>query len=109
MKDKKIKAPRNRTLVLTEDEIPSLKKELLTVNDLRSFQNDASVPVDVEKILDKTINSDLLEVLPLLPDEFADLIIIDPPYNLTKNFAGKVFKKPTTNILPPGSPSSVKN
>ena len=91
MKDKKIKAPRNRTLVLTEDEIPSLKKELLTINDLRSFQNDASVPV--EKILDKTINSDLFEVLPLLPDEFADLIIIDPPYNLTKNFAGKVFNE----------------
>ena len=93
MKDEKVKAPRNRTLVLSEEEIPSLKKEFLTINDLRSFQNDASVPVDVEKILDKTINSDLFEALPLLPDEFADLIIIDPPYNLTKNFAGKVFNE----------------
>ena len=92
MKDKKIKAPRNRTLVLTEDEIPSLKKELLTINDLRPLQNEASA-LSLEKILDKTINSDLLEALPLLPDEFADLILIDPPYNLTKNFAGKVFNE----------------
>ena len=43
--------------------------------------------------LDKTINSDLLQALPLLPDAFADLIIIDPPYNLTKNFGGKVFNE----------------
>ena len=43
--------------------------------------------------LDKTINADLLTALPLLPDEFADLIIIDPPYNLTKNFGGKVFNE----------------
>jgi len=87
---KKIKAPRNRTLTLEENEIPSLKSELLNTEELRSLQNDGfSVPV--EKILDKTINSDILEALPLLPDEFADLIIIDPPYNLTKNFGGKVF------------------
>ena len=87
---KKEKAPRNRTLTLEENEIPSLKKELLNTEDLRSLQNDAS-PVPVEKILDKTINADILEALPLLPDEFADLIIIDPPYNLTRNFGGKVF------------------
>ncbi|MBQ0051937.1 MAG: site-specific DNA-methyltransferase [Treponema sp.] len=41
----------------------------------------------------KTINSDLLSALPFLPDEFADLIIIDPPYNLTKNFNGLTFKE----------------
>ena len=86
------KAPRNRTLVLTEEEIPALKKELLDIEKLRSFQN-SGAPVPVEKILDKTINADILEALPLLPDAFADLIIIDPPYNLTKNFAGKVFNE----------------
>jgi site-specific DNA-methyltransferase (adenine-specific) len=36
--------------------------------------------------VNKTINEKLTDVLPLLPDQFADLIIIDPPYNLTKDF-----------------------
>ena len=88
----KTKAPRNRTLVLSDDEIPLLKKELLNIEDLSSFsETDSSC--SIEKILDKTINADILEALSLLPNEFADLIIIDPPYNLTKNFAGKVFNE----------------
>ena len=90
MKTEKIKAPRNRTLTLTEDEIPSLKESLLTLGDLSAKLGEASSAF-LPQILDKTINADLLEALPLLPDGFADLIIIDPPYNLTKNFAGKVF------------------
>lgn len=41
--------------------------------------------------LNRTIHANLLEVLPMLPNEFADLIIIDPPYNLTKDFNGNIF------------------
>ena len=85
----KEKAPKNRTLVLNDDEIPLLKKELLTIDKIAGIaQTEGFLP---DSILDKTIKADLLEVLPLLPDAFADLIIIDPPYNLTKNFSGKVF------------------
>ena len=101
----KEKAPRNRTLVLNDDEIPILKKEILTLSDLEDFSaggensfNSENRLADresapLEKILDKTINADILKALPLLPDEFADLIIIDPPYNLTKNFGGTVFNE----------------
>ena len=90
MSTEKQKAPRNRTLTLEESEIPALKNKLINIEDLRSFsENDSSC--SVEKILDKTINADLLEALPLLPDGFADLIIIDPPYNLTKDFHGNKF------------------
>ncbi|MBP3773539.1 MAG: site-specific DNA-methyltransferase [Treponema sp.] len=85
----KEKAPRNRTLTLEENEIPLLKKELLSIEALRSLSGEK--PAGLENFLNKTINADLMEVLPLLPDEFADLIIIDPPYNLTKDFGGKVF------------------
>lgn len=85
----KEKAPRNRTLTLEENEIPLLKKELLSIEALRSLSGEK--PAGLENFLNKTINADLMEVLPLLPDEFADLIIIDPPYNLTKSFGGKVF------------------
>ena len=38
-----------------------------------------------------TIQADLNDVLPLMPAECADLIIIDPPYNLTKDFNGNRF------------------
>ena len=40
---------------------------------------------------DTIINADLFEVIDLVPDEVADLIIIDPPYNLTKDFNGNTF------------------
>lgn len=75
------RASRNRTLTLSDDEIAPLKRQLLTEADL-SYHPD---------LLDKTICGDLLRVLPHLPDGFADLIIIDPPYNLTKDFHGTKF------------------
>jgi site-specific DNA-methyltransferase (adenine-specific) len=79
--DKHVRAPRNRTLTLTAQEISALRPRLLTEKDLPQ-QSD---------FLDKTIHGDLLQVLPHLPDEFADLIIVDPPYNLTKDFHGMTF------------------
>ena len=40
---------------------------------------------------DTLVCGDLLEVLDKLPDSFADLIIADPPYNLTKRFGSTGF------------------
>lgn len=57
----------------------------------RSIQVKASTSFD--QILDKTIRGDCLEVMPFLPDGFADLLIADPPYNLDKDFNGRKFKK----------------
>ena len=37
------------------------------------------------------IHGDLFDVLPTLPDGFANLIIVDPPYNLPRNFGDKKF------------------
>jgi len=48
---------------------------------------------DIESITGKTINGDSFEILDLLPDESVDLIIADPPYNLTKSFNGNIFAK----------------
>ncbi len=81
----KIRAGRNRTLVLTDEDKTKLREKLIT--------DKTNLLSHKFEYLDKTINADLLTVLPLLPDEFADLIIIDPPYNLTKNFGGKVFNE----------------
>ena len=43
-------------------------------------------------VLGKTLHQDLFEALPLLPGGFVDLLIVDPPYNLRKDFNGVVFK-----------------
>ena len=48
---------------------------------------------DIRDITDKTVNGDSFYVLTLLPSESVDLIIVDPPYNLTKIFNGKKFAK----------------
>lgn len=63
------------------DEIETLKRQITNIENLKNTKN----------FLDKTINGNLIEVLPLLPNGFADLIIIDPPYNLSKNFNGLSF------------------
>lgn len=75
------KAPRNRTLTVSEEEAESFRERLVTIEDLAK-----GVP-----IIDKTLNADCIETLQFIPNEFVDLIIIDPPYNLTKNFNGSVF------------------
>lgn len=77
----KEKAPRNRTLTVEPKEAIQLSQRLLTAEALRNGIFFA----------DSTIHADLMEVLPLLPDSFADLIFIDPPYNLTKDFNGTKF------------------
>lgn len=42
-------------------------------------------------VLDRSLLGDTFEILPLLPEAFVDLMIVDPPYNLTKNYHGNVF------------------
>lgn len=51
-------------------------------------------PVSNLKPLDgRFIGGDLLRVLPHLPASSFDLIIADPPYNLTKTFGSRVFRE----------------
>ena len=47
----------------------------------------------LENILNKTINGNTFEILKKLPKKFVDLLIVDPPYNLSKNYNGKKFKE----------------
>lgn len=41
--------------------------------------------------IDRVVCADVFKMLPLLPDAFADLIIIDPPYNLCRRFGDNYF------------------
>ena len=83
----KKRAERNKTITLTSKEYQIYLNRLITVSDNLSM----------ESILNKTINANLFDVIDFLPSEFADLIIIDPPYNLSKNFNGFKFSKTKNN------------
>lgn len=70
----------------------------LTVEDGRQYLNRClriTQGAKAEEIIDKTILGDSFEVLSYLPRQFVDLLIVDPPYNLNKDFNGNKFKKST--------------
>ncbi len=77
------RAPRNRTLSCTQDELLELSKGILHVD-----QKLGSGDIDCQ-----LIGGDFFEVASNLPNHFADLLILDPPYNLRKNYNGNIFRK----------------
>ena len=79
------RAPRNRTLTLSDADRRRCSAALRQVDG----------EVAAEDILDTTICQDVFTVLPHLPSETFDLIVADPPYNLTKTFNGSVHKQTT--------------
>ena len=79
----KQRASNNRTLILEDAERPSLRAMIKTVDDL---QQDQPLPW-----LDAVICADMMEAMRWIPDEMADLIILDPPYNLSRNFGETTF------------------
>lgn len=81
---KKTKSPRNRTIDT------SLKDGKRFFERCIEIDNKIS---DASEVLDKTICGDTFEVLHFLPNGIADLIVVDPPYNLRKNYHGNVFNK----------------
>lgn len=78
----KERAGRNRTITLSDAEREELKKSLHTL----------SHESDMTDVIDKTFNQDIFEAIKFLPKHFADLLVIDPPYNLSKDFAGFKFR-----------------
>lgn len=47
----------------------------------------------IQCAVDRIINGNMLEAVSKLPHKSVDMIIADPPYNLTKSFNGTVFSK----------------
>ncbi len=52
---------------------------------------------DIACVRDKTILGDCISVMRLLPPESVDLIVADPPYNLTKTFGTRTFARQTVS------------
>ena len=51
---------------------------------------------NIQSIQNKTILGDLFSIANMLPEKQIDLIIADPPYNLTKKFGEHLFSKTNT-------------
>ncbi|TKJ38772.1 MAG: site-specific DNA-methyltransferase [Planctomycetes bacterium B3_Pla] len=79
----KVRAKRNRTITLNRAEADQYGKDLIHL----------SGPVDTVAVSDKIVNQDIFEVAGLLPRGFVDLLILDPPYNLTKAFASTTYRR----------------
>jgi len=77
---KKVKASRNRTLTVSDAEISLLEGRIAKREALRDGFKD-----------DLIVNSDILSCMDYIPDAYFNLIILDPPYNLDKNFNGRKF------------------
>ncbi len=76
------RAPRNRTLTLTDADRLRLADRVC---------KNGYVPGD--PVADRIFCGDSFCIAKNLPDAFADLLFLDPPYNLTKSFRGYDFKE----------------
>lgn len=76
---------RNRTIKLTKEEEKKYAKELVTLSSI----------TPLSKVANKIINQDFFEAVKYLPEQCVDLLILDPPYNMEKNFNGLKFKSMT--------------
>lgn len=76
----KLRAGRNKTITITDEERCALRQHICSA---QAF--------DAERWENSIVCADLLEVIDRVPDGIADLIIIDPPYNLAKDFNGLAF------------------
>ena len=77
----KKRAPLNRTIALTEHERAAYGAQL------------TRPPFRAGALIDSIVQADLFKILPQLPKAFADLLILDPPYNLRKRVGCETFRE----------------
>lgn len=77
------RAPMNRTLTLTGEELTRHSEKLILLHRRVSYS----------QIENKIINQDIFNIVDFLPDSFIDLLFIDPPYNMYKHFNSTSFKE----------------
>ncbi len=80
---KKNKSHRNKTIDFNLSQGKKYLNKIVRSNEI----------TDLASVINKTIHGDSFEVLSSLPEKSVDLLIVDPPYNLTKNYHGHVFDK----------------
>ena len=77
------RAPRNRTITCTAVEREQLVRRVLWLDH----------PVSCREVAGRVVAGDIFSVARYLPSSFVDLLILDPPYNITKQYGGSTFRK----------------
>jgi site-specific DNA-methyltransferase (adenine-specific) len=77
------RAPANRTLTLSDEDLIRYKPVLAKLNS----------PATVDDLRDKLVCQDVFAALRNIPDQCVDLMFADPPYNLNKSFNDRKFRK----------------
>jgi site-specific DNA-methyltransferase (adenine-specific) len=78
----KVKKSLNRTLTLSDEEINMYNRKSIRLDK----------KTNIQEIKNKIVHQNLEEAIEYLPDNFVDLMFIDPPYNLNKKFNLVSFK-----------------
>lgn len=79
----RVRAPRNRTVVLDENDRIRLRKHIMT-----------RIPHSrTEQQIRGIAHGDYREWIRVLPQKDVDMLFLDPPYNLDKSFNGKKFSR----------------
>ena len=77
----KQRAPRNRTLTLSKEQEQQLLRRCVLWEENMSFS----------RLENGVVMGDAFTLMPKLPQGFVDLLIVDPPYNLTKQYGSSRF------------------
>jgi site-specific DNA-methyltransferase (adenine-specific) len=79
----KIKSKKNKTIDFSVDEGKKYLEKCVEIKNI----------MGIETVINKTIVGDTFTALEKLPKLSIDLLIVDPPYNLSKNYHGNKFNK----------------
>ncbi len=80
---RKKRAPRNRTITLSQKDRDIYSQRLITIDD----------NCKIDGIIGKIINQDIFDAIDKIPENSVDLVFVDPPYNMNKKFGSKKFQK----------------
>ena len=93
-------SPKNKTLSITVEEGACYFKQCIDARNIVADTASADTlvqPFSLGDITNKTLCGDTFALMPLLPRTFVDLAVVDPPYNLSKNYDGASFTKTDHN------------
>ena len=81
--NKKERSPRNKTLELSSKDRAELVPNLIKLDS----------PKEIAELKNKVVNQNFFDAIEYIPSNTVDLLVMDPPYNLTKTYNQKKFKK----------------
>jgi site-specific DNA-methyltransferase (adenine-specific) len=83
----KTRSEHNRTITLTDIEKEQYMSKCLTEPFITETLSSSL------SFLDKIYNANAMDILGMFPNSFVDLLVVDPPYNLSKKYGKSNFSK----------------